>query len=203
MLELIFQELSINYDSKAGSLKALFQDMERLLAERNLVLYGIKIDDKEIFDDYIQYLEEEVGRYSTIKPMVATRKEIRDNLLLSTEQYLMRANPALKQMSSQFYREPSEDTWTLFQQWSEGFEWIQRMLENITISCHLPIGWDQCKQTFFETHPFLVDLEQAMEHGDWTLVGDILTHEILPRYESLHFQISMIIDQEVVRDDLN
>lgn len=148
-MELIFQELSINYDSKAGSLKALFQDMERLLAERNLVLYGIKIDDKEIFDDYIQHLEEEVGRYSTIKPMVATRKEIRDNLLLSTEQYLMRANPALKQMSSQFYREPSEDTWTLFQQWSEGFEWIQRMLENITISCHLPIGWDQCKQTFF------------------------------------------------------
>lgn len=202
-MELIFQDITQTYGPDAESLHTMVQDIESLLNERQLILTSMIVDGSEIYDDYLQYLEERAGRIKSIQVIASTRKGFRDQLLISAEQYLSRANPALKQMSSEFYRNPTDGTWVSFEQWSEGYEWIDQLFQGITEPPEQSAIWAQCQTVFTEIQPILTELEEAMKRSDYILLGDLFTYEILPRYEQVQAGISKIIDLEVVRNDLN
>ncbi|WP_248929419.1 hypothetical protein [Paenibacillus hamazuiensis] len=201
-MELTFQELTINYDSDDVSLNAFIQDVERLLSERNLVLTGMRVDGFEIYEDYEQYLEEKIYAVNKIEVIVDTKEKVRHDIIVTAQRYLIRANPALKQMANEFYKKPTQETWVSFDQWSEGYGWISQMVELISTQ-NSTLDMTSCKQILTEIHPYLLELEEAIRHEDFTLLGDLFMYEIGPRYEVLQSEISKMIDQEVIRDDLN
>ncbi|SFQ96882.1 hypothetical protein [Desulfoscipio geothermicus] len=194
---------SIFFNNQSTSAQKIIEVINQLIRDSGLFLSCLKVNGKDIYNDFEFYIEEHLNTIQVIEVEVKNRKEWLDDMLLSGARYLERSIPAVQQLADRFYQGPSAGTWTQFAQLLEGVEWLVQLIHGMEQNKLLYPGWGTNITVAASFKEALDNLAEAMENSDTILIADIINYEIMPLLESLMVDVQKTIDSEVKRNDLN
>lgn len=200
-LKLLFLEQSMEYEN-IPSLQEVIEQINELL-QKNYYFSHLLVDGEEVTDDIDSYLSIHMSEINTIEIIAIEALKFINNLLLSAEEYVVRAIPNIKTLSDEFYNNPETTSWNELSNLLEGIQWMVSVVNVIDQSIARPSNWDDS----IENVNILVDefsnLEEALENTDNILIADMLLYEILPVFETMNNTVRLIIDSEGKRNDLS
>lgn len=177
----------------------LISKINELIGNSNLVLSHMSMDGVEVYDNFHGYLTENISHIREIELKFYTPAEFLTEVLVSVDQYLIRAIPEIKKLSDEFYLGATDGTWHKFAEFLEGMEWLFRVTDYLYKQKNGKGITEISKQIEDE----LGSLEEAIRLADRVLIGDILIYEIVSRLESMYSIVKKTIDNEVVSNDIN
>ncbi|HPA55337.1 MAG TPA: hypothetical protein PL138_09605, partial [Bacillota bacterium] len=127
-MQVWFLDRTYNYSNESASVKELFDNIDRLLADPQYILAGMIIDDMEIYENYVEYITKRIDRIKTIKVVIDTVENTIDSILESMSKYMDRAVPELELLAGSFYSGGDEEvSIEKLGQLAEGIQWILNM----------------------------------------------------------------------------
>lgn len=183
-------------DNMYNTIKDILKDSEELFSH-------LAVDGKEIYEDHYEYVSDHIFDISLIQVLVVTKKQMFDNVLLSTDDYLTRSIPLVRRLADVFYKQPTQDSWLDFEQLMEGLQWINQMVQSINQLLSTSLEFSHIHHYSFEVEAVIGNLADALQNGDTLLIGDLLKYELLVLMDNLAETVKITIDSEVIRHDLN
>lgn len=169
----------------------MFSQVHELLAKANLNLRCLEIDGAELYQDFEQYIVENIETIKTIVVKVKTLLELMDDTLISIQEYSARVIPEIDMMVDEFYHEVSGNTWDKFAQLLEGLQFI---IDSLDVICENQ-GWYLNAAQFVGIRQNLLKriimLQEAMESQDRVRISDVLLYEIIPSFTALTREIDV------------
>lgn len=127
---------------------------------------------------------EQINTIEKIELVTKTIDEFINDLTVSLNEYSNRAIPSIKQLTEQFYQTPTEEAWGMLQDLLEGLNWVYSTIKSIGNT-----ELNEYKENLLNiANHFEVELPNlldAIENYDYILIGDIISYEILPQFESI------------------
>lgn len=200
-MRLIISEQQYFFENNKITIKEVLNEINKILIEKDLLLSHVTVDGVDVFVEIEEYLQQNKQNIKTIEVKTTTIQGLLQDALLSMQEYINRTNRMLPDLAQNFYNEPSDKTWHLLGQLLEGIQWMKQT-EQFIHQHQLLKGWIE----FYKLISFddiLNNLEEAVEQQDWLTIGDIISYEIIPKFEAIAKELRQIIDSEVVRNDLN
>lgn len=200
-MKLIFQQQTIQLDNQATAAE-IVENINNLVDDGYYFSHFI-VDGVEVFEDHEKFLNNRQGNIEQLEIIAKTEKEFTNDILLSVENYTAQATPLLETLSNEFYNNPSAETWEQFAQLMDSLQWINGVIELLRNQEEKVSNWSQYEEIADIIQQELIDLEEAVENGDFVLIGDIIQYEIAPNFEALHEAAKTTIDTEGTRPNLN
>ncbi|KNF09642.1 hypothetical protein CLPU_2c00930 [Gottschalkia purinilytica] len=161
--------------------------------------FGHMIIDGEIIYNYQEYIEDNIKKIEEIKIATRTMKELVKEILISINEYVSRAIPEINKLSSEFYRETSEESWTKLSQLFEGVNFMVESFKSIEdvgnlndIISDYEI-WNEYVKEIYSLNEVITKIKILMESNDVTSIGDILSHEIVTIFENMKEKLEKLI----------
>jgi hypothetical protein len=202
-MQVQISEESWNYSNDAAEVEKLMGDIQAFLNQTGLYLSAMRVDANEIYEDYQDYIMDHIHEIECIEVVAHTIEEMTNQILLSTEQYLERAIPNMRQLSREFYQGPSADSWDNMSQMVEGLQWIYQMVHSVV---QADTGSDErlpFQGVIAQFDDALPGLSDAVEMKDAVAIADAITYELLPVINGLYELIKNTIDDKVVRPNVS
>lgn len=200
-MKLLFQERTIQYEQQP-SVEELIENINELMQD-DYYFNNIVVDGVEVFDDPEQFLARNIDEIDSIEIIAIEAKEFINGLLLSAEEYTIRAVPQITALADKFYNHPAKKNWTDLSELFEGIQWLSTMIETIDRSIVRPANWDNVISSASELRDELENFEEALENTDTVLIGDMLQYEVLPVFEIYSTEFESSIDTEGTRENLS
>ncbi|NTU31068.1 hypothetical protein HPY27_13010 [Brevibacillus sp. HB1.1] len=167
--------------------------IKAIMAEKNMIFCGMRIDGREIYSDFEEEIEEEIESIEMIEPILLTEEQLSKDTLISIHEYVTRSLVHLPQLAERFHSEMiSTDTWEELGQLVEGLLWIQNTVQ------YYPIYND-----IFTFSNELETINTAVNQQDTYMIGDVVEYEIIPRYKMIEKQLEDICIHEVDSNGTN
>ena len=179
-------------DNRIPAVEETFNQINKLLADTRQVLNCLIIDNREIEEDYSQYIIDNLKEIDTIEIKVQSRQELIDDTLASIREYLERAVPEIDKLVDQFYQEVNQNTWQKFAQLMEGLQFIVDTLQVIDRNKDWYHNAVQFVQVSEKLRRQIVMLQEALESKDRVWLSDVLLYEITPSFQALNRAIAAI-----------
>ncbi|MFC5604731.1 hypothetical protein [Sporosarcina koreensis] len=200
-MELIFQQQSVKLNSSVST-EEIIKKINNLL-DKGYYFSHFIADGIEVYDEHEFYLNKNGEHISRLEIIAKTVEEFVNDLLLSTEEYIERANPDLMILAEEFYDNPNAATWERLVQLLEGLQWLDEMLLVIGQSGTVPTNWKAYLTVSAKMQENIQTLSEAVENKDNILIGDIIKYELISVFENLNNEVKQTIDNEGIRHDLN
>jgi hypothetical protein len=184
----------------AAAIAMVFDKVKVILEELKSHISHLIVDDIEIYEEFEEYIFDHMNEIRIVQVGVQSLKQMTDNLLVSLDDYLNRAIPELHRLVNEFYAGPTEDSWNTFVQMIEGVEWIIHVMSLLEAN---QIIIDQDSILELQLNEKLKLLSVSLEQQDVTLMGDLISYELIPELEQIYGSVKKKVDREVVRNDLN
>ena len=194
---------TLEYDNGVSTVEQLWEQIVRQVEETGYLFSHLIIDGEEIFDDYQIFIIDNWDRIETIDVVVKTLKDMIYGIFISIDEYLTRALPEIKIIVDEFYQGPTKTTWHKFEEMLLGLEWINQSMYSIENNKNLSVTWGKYIIFIQELQGKLTELQEALEHGDVVLIGDIIAYELGSVLNSLHNEVKNTIHNEVTSYDAN
>ncbi|NLY90313.1 MAG: hypothetical protein GX081_01720 [Firmicutes bacterium] len=197
-VKILDQELELAND--LSSIGELFTKIEEKLNGTGYIFSSMTVDGVEIETDFALYLSQRIDEIQEIEVRLKSFRVLMVETMQSVSDYLERARPEVEQLSVEFYRGPTNESWSKFDQLLEGIQWL---LEAVTAieSYHPGTEANSRWGTEFQAKSRL--LQEALENSDHVLLGDLLQYEILPLFSSLEKGMGELLKAEGYGNDLN
>ena len=200
-MKLVFQQISIDLDDTITG-EEVIKKINSLLDEGYYFSHFIA-DGVEVFEEHEHFLNTKLWNLEQIEIIAKTVKEFTNDILLSIESYTGQAIPHLATLSSEFYNNPSRDTWSQFAELMESLQWVNEVMELLRNQEEKIFNWTEYEEVADNIQEELVNLQDAIENDDFILIADIVQYEISPNFEALHEAAKTTIDTEGTRPNLN
>ena len=183
-MELHLSSEMLIYENSVKNIDILIQKINEDLEKNKLYFSHLIINGTEVDRDFEYKLTEDIGKIEKIQLVTKTIKEFISDLTVSLNEYCGRAVPIIKQLTEQFYQSPTEESWVLLQDLLEGLNWIYNTIKGI---CNMELDEYRENLLLVSSHldNELPNLLEAIENHDFILIGDIISYEILPQFESI------------------
>ncbi|HZG87393.1 hypothetical protein [Paenibacillus sp.] len=170
------------------ALSELFEILDRKMKEADLLISHMTVDGVEIYDDHYDVLASKLNSIKEVIVEVRTRGQLIEDMIHSSEEYIQRALPEVKDLADAFYRNDMAG-WAKLEQLFEGMQWLTQLSEALreVSSGGGPTSGDM-HQLLSDFQPQWKEMVEAVEQGDKALVGDLLTYEVVPLLERLLIQ---------------
>ncbi|MGG4497718.1 hypothetical protein [Brevibacillus reuszeri] len=165
------QEYVLEFHDKVAD--TILEIINQDIAEQDLVLCGFYIDGEEYYGDIFELMVNRGESIQSVKAIVFTEKELKQDSIRSIQEYISNALPLLSHLYNDFYSTPSQKTWENLGQLVEGLEWIGKAVEFIKSA-----GLHDFKKE-------VEDIAIAVSQQDTGLIGDLIQYEIIPRFEEM------------------
>ncbi|MFJ8257653.1 hypothetical protein ACIQ4Z_10325 [Peribacillus asahii] len=200
-MELIMMDQSIQFE-KQPSVEDVIEKINELLGD-NYYFSHLIVDGIAVYDDLEQYLSEEILKIEKLEIVAQTVAAFTNDILLTAEEYLTRAEPGMVTLTDGFYQNPESKQWTSFADMLEGIQWLNQIISAIDSMKDRPRNWEGYVRLAATLEVQLQTLEEAVENSDTVLIADIIQYELIPLYQALRHEIHTTIDNEGIRDDVN
>lgn len=193
----------LEYKNEEEIVDNLFKEIDEKILEADLVFSHLIIDDYEVYNDFYDYFLDNVKNIEEVKVVVKSEKEISQEIILSTLDYLDRAVLEIEGLSNEFYKSPSENSWVKVMDLIEGIKWIMdtfnildgnKDIENIVSSYE---KWNLYAKNIHQLEELLIEFEEILENNDFVSIADILSYEIIPLFEEMKETLGELILEEV------
>jgi len=190
-VQLVIGEELNEFDNTEASIEQIIKTLEEISSSAELILSHLVIDEVEVFDDYVEYMYENLAHIRVIQAKFMTWTEFMQSILLSTDEYLDRAIPAVEQLAGALYSSVDADDWQQIDQLIEGVQWLQQSFDTMDSLPNLANRlsdyeqWNLYSQALRELLDAVASLGEPLKFGDHVSVSDILLYEIKPILERL------------------
>lgn len=191
----------LEYNNDKSIIEPMFQEIDNILEKSNYFFSHLVIDKLEIYEDYHDYFLDNIRNIREVKVISKTLKELTASIMLSTIDYLNRAIPEINILSNEFYKTPTENSWGKFSDLLEGIAWIADSFVAIDNNSRLRDivssyeEWNNYAQDIYSLQELLGELEEIMESQDTVSIGDILSYEISPLFQSMKEKLEGLVSK--------
>jgi hypothetical protein len=165
------------------------------MEKTNKVIKSLEIDGLELYQDYFEYILDNLNYIESINAKLITYKELVGETLVGTIDYLQGAAEEIVPLSEAFYAEPTKEAWDDFSDLLEGLNWIISVFNLIdndkTLIETLPSYeiWNLYAKDILALNELIPQMNDALNSKDNTLLADLMMYEILPLYEDMREQL--------------
>lgn len=194
---------TFEYENSIKAYDALVSCINELVDKSDIIFSHLIIDGVEIYDDFYDYFLNNIKNIEEVIIVTKTKKEISKEIILSTIDYVERAIPEIENLSDQFYKTPSNESWNKLVDLFEGIKWIldtfimidnNKQLKNIVNSYE---EWNLYAQDIYSLKELLGEFEEILENGDYVSTADILSYELIPLFKNMRDKLEKVILEEV------
>ncbi len=191
----------LEYGNDKSNIDGLFQEIDSILEKSDYYFSHLVIDDLEIYEDYNDYFLDNIRNIREVKVVSSTLKELAENIMVTTIDYLNRAIPEINILSNEFYKTPTKQSWDKFSDLLEGIEWIIDSFISIDINERLKDivssyeQWNNYAKEIYSLQEQLVELEEIMGNQDTVSMADILSYEINPLFENMREKLEGLVSK--------
>lgn len=168
----------------------------------NKVIRSIIVDGLELYQDYFEYILDNLDNIEEIDVKLSTYKELVNETLIGTVDYLEGASNELEPLSEEFYAEPTKESWERFSDLIEGINWIISVFNLIdndkSLIETLPSYeiWNLYAKDVLTLNELIPQMSDALNLKDNTLLADLMMYEILPIYNDMREQLMSLYNIE-------
>lgn len=197
------------FESDKNEIDNIFDTIEKEVTKTSKVLNSLKVDDNEIFNDYYDYLLDNINAIEKVEVVLYTFKELVNETLTSTMNYLIRTPNLIENLANNFYKNPDKKSWIDLNNLLEGISWLisafstidnDRNLNNVVNNYE---SWNLYSKGVLSLSEILPDFEDALSNKDNVTIADILSYEIQPKFIEMSERLSELITTEESINDLN
>src|SRR5690606_4371313 len=177
-MKLLFQYQEIQFE-KSLTVEKVMEKVKQLLGDKYYFSHFIA-NGVEMYEDLEQYLEINLYSIQELRIISKTVREFVNDLLLTAEDYLVRAIPEISLLTHDFYQNPTSESWNKFTQLLDGIQWLIQMTQSINSVHEKPGKWMTYLKRVKLLENELKVLGEAVGNNDNILIADLLLYEILP-----------------------
>lgn len=179
------------FSNEESSLDKILEYILKSIEESNMIFSHLEIDGKEIYSDIENYLFSNYMKIQNIKIVLNTPKELYNEVILSTIDYIYRAMPEIEKLSNEFYKAPSKESWRKLIQLLEGLNWILVSFSSIDSKNNIQEllnsyeTWNLYAKKIYDLKDLISELDEAITNNDLISIADILSYELTPIFTDL------------------
>lgn len=177
---------SFSFENTHDGSQSLIETINNSLSTGNLFFSHLVIDGQEIYEEYEEYILDNIDSIQEVHVKVKSIKEFVAELLVLLNTYTQRAMPEIELLVNEFYQAPTDQSWLTLKQLLDGIEWIYQTIKAIDITQHQIVGWDEFVKSAAIFEVELPNLLEAMENKDSILIADIIQYELLPQFQAIY-----------------
>lgn len=172
------------------------------MEKTNKVIKFIEVDGLELYQDYFEYILDNLDYIENVNVKLITYKELVGETLLGTIDYLQGAAAEIEPLSEAFYTQPTREAWEEFTDLLEGINWIISVFNLIdndkSLIETLPSYevWNLYAKDIFTLNELIPQMNDALNSKDNTLLADLMMYEILPIYDDMREQLMSLYNSK-------
>ncbi len=198
----------LEYENKEEVYNALVEEINSTLKNSNLIFSHLIIDGKEVYEDFSNYFFDNVENIKEITVVAKTVKEMSNDIMLSTIDYLDRAIPEIDKLSNEFYKTPSQESWNKLIDLIDGIRWIIDAFATIDSNVDLKNivksyeEWNLYAKDVYSLKELLLEFEEILENSDYVSTADILSYEVVPLFKDMKEKLEKLVLVEVEAENV-
>lgn len=198
---------TLEYENNRKTIDNIFKDIEDIISKSEYIFSHLVIDGYDIYGDFNNYFSDNIKSIQEVKVVTKTVKELAQNILLSTIDYIERAVPEIEILSNEFYKTPEKETWNKLTQLIEGMNWIIESFTMIDVNRELKSivssyeEWNLYAKDIHELGELIGEFQEMLENQDFISVADILSYEIVPLFNEMKEKLEGLVCEEVTPND--
>ena len=194
---------TLEYENNRDVLDDIFNKINHMVNGANLVFSHLIIDGIDVYDDHYDYFLDNIKNIEEVKVVTRTVKEISQDIIVNTIDYMERAMPEIEILADEFYKQPSRESWHKLTQLIEGIKWI---IDSFVIIDNNPElkdivnsyeEWNLYAKDIHELSELMGEFEEILENSDFVSTADILSYEIVPLFEEMQEKLEKLVLEEV------
>lgn len=196
----------LEYENNKDILDDIFNEINNIISNENLVFSHLIIDGIDIYEDHYDYFMDNIKFIEEVKVVAKTVKEILEEIILSTIDYIERAMPEIEILADEFYKEPSKESWHKLTELIGGIKWIIDSFAIIDNTLELKDivdsyeEWNLYAKYIYELGELMGEFEEILENNDLVSIADILSYEIVPLFKGMQEKLEKLVLEEVDMD---
>ena len=202
-MHVFIQDEIMELSNEASSIDTILEKIKMLVDNTDYHLSHMTVDGLDIYENYEEYITDQLRTIKEIKIELRTSKQQQDALVLDASRYLTDAIPEVTVLADEFYRNPDPHSWVKLGQLFEGLQWFHQIAMNYSPHKSNPLGNSDLLTAAGAMRGTIDELAGALQSKDIILIADLLQFEIKRQFEELLVLVENIIDNEVVRYDLS
>lgn len=198
---------TLEYENNRKAIDNIFKDIEDIISKSEYIFSHLVIDGYDIYGDFNNYFSDNIKSIQEVKVVTKTVKELAQNILLSTIDYIERAVPEIEILSNEFYKTPEKETWNKLTQLIEGMNWIIESFTMIDVNRELKSivssyeEWNMYAKDVYQLGELIGEFKEILENQDFISVADILSYEIVPLFNEMKEKLEGLVCEEVTPND--
>ena len=197
------------FENKDSEISKIFDYINNTLEDKKVFLKSLEIDGIEVYEDYYEYLIENINFIDEVKVNIQNLSELVNDVIYSSYNYIERATPLIEKLSTKFRKGPTEESWNELENLFSGIEWILESYSNIDKYSNL----NELISNYYIWNEYVVEIEKiritlpdfldAVKNKDSVLISDILIYEINPIFQAMNEKLKEMNNKGVNIKDVN
>lgn len=206
-MKIYIEDEMLEFDNNKDEIDNILTTIDGIIEKSHKILNLMKIDDVEIYNDYHNYLLDNIRYIEKIEVSILTYKQLIDNILISTLDYLQKVPILIEELSDEFYKTPDGKSWNNLKDFLNALAWIMDTFSSIDNDKRLKDivenyeEWNLYAKEIFFLKAILPDLEEALLNEDNISIGDILSYEIVPIFNKMKQRLLELLNVEGALND--
>ncbi|WP_313233170.1 hypothetical protein [Tissierella praeacuta] len=208
-MKIYIENQILKFEKSIKEIDSIFEEIDNIVNKSSKILSHMVIDSIEVYQDYYDYFLDNIRVIEEVKVITLTYKELVDDILNSTLDYLERTPTIIENLADNFYKNPDNQDWQELNNLLDGISWIMttfssidqdKRLKDIIINYE---DWNRYAKEIFSLKELLVEFEEALSSNDNVSIADILSYEIVPIFITMKERLVELIDIEIIKEKLN
>lgn len=179
------------------------EKVEETLRLTDLYYVNMIVDGEQVFEPYEKYLVEHAEQVGHAELIAKTYKQIKNDMLLSLDAYLIRAHPLLERLAEMLYQGADQMAWQQLNDLADSLDWILQVLPNLGANKETYQNADQYLILGDQLKEKILLLADGIDASDTSQLADVIQYELLPLLESLAEVITHTMNNEGIHHDHN
>lgn len=199
----------LDYENNKEEIDNILNEIDTIISKSSKTLSHMVVDDFEVYESYYDYFLDNIRAIEKVEVISLTYKELVDDILLSKIDYLENTPNKIEELANKFYKVPDRESWESLNDLLGAMGWIINTFSSIDQGPRLKDSvsnyeyWNLYAKEVFSLQEILGEFEGALSNNDSILIGDILSYEILPKFEEMAEKLSKLVSREDALNDLN
>ena len=208
-MKIYIEEKILEFANSSSELENILESIEITIKESSKLLSHLVVDHVEIYENYYTYLKDNINVIEKIEVITQTYKELVEDILVSTAEYLRRSTKTTEGLSDKFYKTPTPDDWNSLKDLLAGVSWIINGFSSIDSGKNLNHvvssyeDWNEYAAAVYSLSEAVGEFEEVLSNGDNITIADILLYELQPVFILMEEKLRNLVDVEVGSHDTN
>lgn len=201
-MKIYIENQVLEYKNDRNEIDNILNEIDNIVNKSSKILSHMVIDHFEVYESYYDYFLDNIKVIEKVEVVSVTYKELIDNILNSTLDYLERTPEAIDNLANSFYKNPNGEAWDSLNDLLSGIAWIMDTFSSIDQDNRLKDvilsyeAWNLYSVEVFSLKEVLAEFEQGLLNRDNVLIADILSYEISAYFKNMSDILLILVNRD-------